>query len=69
MKFRTEEITNYNEMQLLFQPKILLVIFPFQYKLLYSLCTCKASSVHGIYLMFKFFLTMWYVACLILMIK
>ena len=35
MKFKTEEITNYNVKQLLFQPKILLVIFPVQYKLLY----------------------------------
>ena len=48
MKFKTDEITNYNEMQLLFQPKILLDIFPVQYKLLYALCTCKASYVHGI---------------------
>ena len=69
MKFKTEELTNYNEMQFFFQPKILLVIFPLQYKLLYALCTCKAGSVHGIYLMFKFFPTMWYAACLILIIK
>ena len=37
MKLKTEEITNYmyNKIQFLFQPKILLVIFPVQYKLLH----------------------------------
>ena len=37
MKFKTEEITNYiyNKIQWLFQPKIWLVIFPVQYKLLH----------------------------------
>ena len=36
-KFKTEEITNYmyNKIQWLFQPKIWLVIFPVQYKLLH----------------------------------
>ena len=63
MKFKTEEITNYmyNKIQWLFQPKIWLVIFPVQYKLLHlHFVPCKAGSVHGIYLTFKFFATIWY---------
>ena len=51
----------YNKIQWLFQPKIWLVIFPVQYKLLHlHFVPCKAGSVHGIYLTFKFFATMWY---------